>query len=182
MTEFTFHTIESAPEVSNKLLTGVKKQLGFVPNLYSGMAEAPALLEGYLTLSGIFDKSDLSATERQIILLANNRLNGCNYCMAAHTTIAQGANVPDEIIEGLRNGTPLANEKLQALRHFAERVNKTRGWVEQAELDALFAAGYSKQTVLEVILGTGMKVLSNYFNHMAQTPVDQAFESNAWSA
>ena len=67
---------------------------GFEANLLGNMAEAPALLEGYMTLSGIFDKTNLSETERQIILMTNNRLNGCAYCMAAHTTISQGAGVP----------------------------------------------------------------------------------------
>ena len=91
------------------------------------MAEAPALLEGYQTLAGIFDKSDLNATERQVVLMTNNVLNGCSYCMAAHTTIAKGQKVPDDVITALRDGTPIADTKLEALRQFAAKVNETRG-------------------------------------------------------
>lgn len=181
MTEFNFYNEENAPEASKPLLANAKKGFGFVPNLLAGMAEAPATLEGYMTLSGIFGKTDLSETERQIILMTNNRLNGCTYCMAAHTTISQGAKVPEEVITALRDGTEIPDSKLEALHQFTARVVETRGWVDQADLDAFFAAGYSKQTVLEVILGTSLKVMSNYVNHIADTPVDPVFQANRWT-
>ena len=181
MTSFTFHTKETAPEASKPLVAAAKSTFGFFPNLFAGMAEAPALLEGYMTLAGIFNKTDLNETERQIILMTNNRLNGCTYCMAAHTTIAQGAKVPADVIAALRTGSPIADPKLEALRQFTIAVNENRGWVDQDALDALFAVGYTKQTVLEVILGTSLKVMSNYTNHIAKTPVDTAFQANAWS-
>ena len=83
MTTFNTLTIESAPAESKPFLQGAKDAFSFVPNLLGNMAVSPALLEGYMTLAGIFDKSNLSETERQIILMTNNRLNGCTYCMAA---------------------------------------------------------------------------------------------------
>ncbi len=180
MTDFSIHSSETAPE-AKALLDDAKKAYGFVPNLLGVMAEAPALLEGYMTLAGIFDKSDLTATERQIVLLVNNRLNGCDYCMAAHTSISQAQGVPKDVIRALRDGTSIQDPKLEALRVFAVRVNESRGWPEARDIDALIAAGYSRRTVLEVVLGTGLKVLSNYTNHIAATPVDKAFSPNAWS-
>ena len=182
MTNFTFHTEETAPAESLPVLTGIKQAYGFIPNLMAGMATSPALAEGYTTLAGIFNKTNLTETERQIILMTNNRLNGCTYCMAAHTTISQGAGIDAGVIDALRKGVALADNKLEALRVFAERVNETRGWVEQKDLDALFAQGYTQQTVLEVIVGTSLKVMSNYTNHIAKTPLDQAFTANAWEA
>ncbi|MBL4851610.1 MAG: carboxymuconolactone decarboxylase family protein [Gammaproteobacteria bacterium] len=182
MTEFIFHDQESAPKNSKPLLAGALQSYGFLPNLYAGQAEAPALLEGYLSLAGIFNKTDLSETERQIIMMTNNRLNGCEYCMAAHTTIALGAKIADDVIEALRTNTAIADPKLEALRQFSERINKTRGWIDQNDLDALFSAGYSRKTALEVIVGTALKVMSTYTNHIINTPLDDAFTSNAWSA
>ena len=132
------HTIETAPEDAKPLLQGAKDAYSFVPNLLGTMASAPALLEGYMTLAGIFDKTDLSETERQIILMTNNRLNGCTYCMAAHTTISQMAKVPADVIEALRNNTPIADPKLEALRTFTAIVNQKRGWPEATKLE-LFA-------------------------------------------
>lgn len=182
MSDFPLHTIETAPDKSKAILEGTQKNIGFVPNLLAKMAEAPALLEGYTKLSGIFDKSDLSATERQIILMTNNRLNGCTYCMAAHTTISQSQKVPDDVIDALRNGTAIADPKLEALRRFTEIIVQSRGWPSDQDVNDVLAAGYTRQTILEVILGTSLKVMSNYINHIAETPVDGAFAANRWTA
>lgn len=181
MTRFTTHTIDSAPEDSKPFLRAAKNAYSFLPNLLGNMAASPALLEGYTTLAGIFDKTDLSEAERQIILMTNNRLNGCTYCMAAHTTISQMAKVPQDVIDALRGNTPIADPKLEALRTFAAIVNETRGWPEDAEIEAFLAAGYTRQAVLEVILGTSLKVMSNYTNHIAQTRLDDAFVPNTWT-
>jgi AhpD family alkylhydroperoxidase len=182
MSRFPTHSIETAPPTAKPLLEAAKQAYSFVPNLLATMAESPALLEGYMTLSGIFNKTKMSETERQIILMTNNRLNGCVYCMAAHTTISQGANVANDVIEALRTGSPLQDKKLEALRVFTAAINETRGWPSANNVEDFLAAGYTEQTVLEVILGTSLKVMSNYCNHVAQTPVDTAFAANAWVA
>jgi len=183
MSKFSVHTIESAPENSKPMLEASQKVYGMVPNLHGVMAEAPALLEAYQTLSKLFsEKTSLDATEQQIIAMTNNRLNGCTYCMAAHTSIMQMAKVPEDVIASLRENTPIADPKLEALRIFAEKINLTRGRPEDSAIEALLAAGYTKQTVFEVIVGTAYKVLSNYTNHIAETPLDKAFAKNEWSA
>jgi AhpD family alkylhydroperoxidase len=182
MTDFRTYDASTAPASSKPLLEKAKAAYGFVPNLLGTMAEAPAILEGYMTLSGIFDKTDFSETERQIILMTNNRLNGCEYCMAAHTSISQMAKVPAEIIEALRTNSPIADAKLEALRTFAGVINQSRGWPSDAEIEAFLAAGYTRQHILEVILGASLKVMSNYTNHIAQTDIDDAFAPNTWSA
>ncbi|SDY83966.1 alkylhydroperoxidase AhpD family core domain-containing protein [Jannaschia faecimaris] len=180
--DFKTHTMESAPADAKPILQGALKGYGFVPNLYATMAEAPAILEGYTTLAGIFGKADLSETERQIILMTNNRLNGCKYCMAAHTMLSQMGGVSEDVIEALRNDTPIADQKLEALRQFSTVIHESRGWPTDAQIEAFLAAGYTRQTILEVILGTALKTLSNYTNHLAETDLDEPFSPNAWVA
>ncbi len=182
MTNFTIHTHDTAPEGSRETLQGVQQAYGFLPNLMATFAESPATVEAYAVLSGIFEKSGFTPTEQQIVLMTNNRLNNCTYCMAAHTTISKMQNVPEDVIKALRTGAPLADPRLEALRTFAAKVNQNRGFVDEADLEAFLAVGYTKANILEVIVGTGLKVLSNYTNHIANTPVDNAFRANAWSA
>ncbi len=182
MADFTVHSMETAGD-SQPLLEKSRQTYGFVPNLHAVMAESPAVLEAYRSVAEIFDtKTNLSHTERQIIAMTNNRLNGCTYCMAAHTSIMQSLKVPADVIESLRTGSSIDDPKLEALRVFAEQVNLKRGWVEESDVDALLAAGYTKQTVLDVVVGTAFKVLSNYTNHVAQTPLDKPFAKNEWTA
>ena len=100
--------------------------------------------------------------------------------MAAHTAVAKLSGVDDDVIEALRAGISLADPKLEALRKFAEIINQSRGWASAEQVDALIDAGYSKQTVLEVIAGTALKVLSKYTTHIVNPPLDSAFEPMAW--
>ena len=178
---FNIHTIESAPQASKPILEAAKRKMGFVPNLMATMSESPVMVESYMTLMGLFDKSRLSETERQIILMTNNRLNGCTYCMAAHTAVSKMAKVDDDIIEALRSGSPIQDPKLEALRQFAIIINESRGWATEEQVKTFLAAGYTKETVLEVIVGTSLKVLSNYSTHLVEPDLDNAFVPLAWN-
>lgn len=179
MTTFQVHTSESNPD-SKSVLDNAQSAFGFVPNLIGVMAESPQVAEAYLTLMNLYSQTDLTDTEREVISMTNNRLNGCEYCMAAHSTVAHMKKLPGDVIASLRDGKPISDMKLEALRVFALQVNVSRGNPTAPEVEALLDAGYSNRTVLEVILGTCMKVLSNYTNHIAETPLDDAFAGNAW--
>ncbi|WP_374764292.1 carboxymuconolactone decarboxylase family protein [Yunchengibacter salinarum] len=179
--DFKLHTKDTAPAGAKDILEGAEKKYGFVPNLLATMAEAPAVVEAYATLGGIFDKTSFSPTERQVVLLTVSRENVCTYCMAAHTVIAGMQDVPDDVVDALRNDTPIQDEKLEALRRYTRAVVESRGNPSDADVKAFFDAGYGNQQVLEVNLGVTFKTLSNYTNHVAHTPVDSAFKSAEWS-
>lgn len=178
---YNIHTETTAPESARPILTQVKGKFGFVPNLLGTMADAPALLKSYLTLADIFDSTSFSPTERQIVLLATSRANGCAYCMAAHTAIAGMQKVPDDVIKALRDDTPVNDPKLEALRIFAQEIAENRGYPSEKSLKGFLSVGYTKSQVLEVVLGVGLKTLSNYTNHIANIPLDKAFSPAAWS-
>ncbi len=175
------HTVATAPTAAQPLLEGAQKSLGFIPNLFAALADSPAALEAYLKLSDLLGQSDLDATEQQIVAIAASRENNCTYCVAAHTTIAQMGNLDPATITALRDGTPLPEQKHEALRTFTISVLHQRGNVTPDELEAFLAAGYSQKHVLSVILGVSMKTLSNYSNHLLNPPLDAAFQPNSWT-
>ncbi|GAB4191375.1 MAG: carboxymuconolactone decarboxylase family protein [Phycisphaeraceae bacterium] len=174
------HTIENASKEARGMLEQANNRYGFVPNLLGVMANAPALLEAYMTLSGLFDKTSLSPTERQVVLLSVSATNECGYCVAAHTAIAQMQGVDSDVVDAIRCGKPIEDEKLESLRRFAEDVVTSRGWPGEGTKKAFHDAGYTEAHGLEVILGVGMKTLSNYTNHQAETELDDAFVKTAW--
>lgn len=181
MTQFNIHSIQSAPAAAQPLLEGSLQKYGFVPNLHGGLAEAPATLHAYIDLTALFDKTSLNPVERQVVLLAASAENHCNYCVAAHSMIAKRMVKADAaIVDALRKLEPLPNPKLEALASFTRAVVKQRGEVAGKALDEFLAAGYNQAQVLEVVLGVAMKTLSNYTNHLIGTPLDAAFESEAW--
>lgn len=184
MTHFTSHTIETAPEASKAKLETVKAAWGFVPQLHGVLAESPITLEAYDTLFGLVAKSTLTPAEQQVAYLTINVFHGCEYCTAGHTYLARQAKLDEAAIQALRNGTPIADPRLQALRSFAEAVVRERGYVGDAVVDAFIAAGFTKENVLEVVTVAATKTISNYVNHIAHTP-KEAFMSDpalAWTA
>ncbi len=140
-----------------------------------------ALLKAYTTVSSLFDESSLSATERQIVLLATSVENGCPYCVAAHSAISAMQRVPADIVAALREGSPIRDPQLEALRRFTTTMVESRGWPSERETRSFMEAGYGRRQVLEVVLGIGLKTLSNYTNHVASTPLDTAFTAMEWA-
>ena len=181
MSQFNVHSKESAPAESAELLATAEKGYGFIPNLLGVMAESPATIKAYMTIGKIFDESSFSATERQVLILAASRFNECDYCVAAHSVVAGMQKVPADVIAAIRNDHPIDDEKLEALRSFTTAVVEKRGWVSDDDIAAFQAAGYNKAQILEVIVGLSFKTLSNYVNHIAKTPLDDAFAAQAWT-
>jgi alkylhydroperoxidase family enzyme len=84
--------------------------------------------------------------------------------------------VSEQIDNALREKADLPSSKLNALRSFTLAVIRNRGKVEK-EISDFIQAGYNNQHALEVILFVSQKVMSNYINHFANTPVDEAFKA-----
>lgn len=181
MLDYKPHTTESAPAASKPTLEAIKSKIGFVPNLMANMAESPVMVESYLTMMALFDKTSLSPTEREVVLMTNNRLNGCTYCMAAHSTVAKMSGVDEDVIRALRSGGPIDDPKLEALRNFAIIMHQTRGHPTEAQVITFLEAGYTKEAVLDVIVGTSLKVLSNYTTPIVEPALDDAFKPMTWS-
>lgn len=181
MTKFPVHDIESAPEASRPLLESSKKEYGMIPNLHGVMAESAAVLEAYRTLNELFtSKTSLSPEQQNVVWLTIAVENGCHYCVPAHTAIAKSMQVSAEVIDALRDGNRVPDGSLEALRVFTRKVVRERGGVSEQDVQEFMDAGHSRQQVLEVVLGVSQKVLSNYINAIARTPLDEPFQKYEW--
>ncbi|MDZ7807249.1 MAG: carboxymuconolactone decarboxylase family protein [Gracilimonas sp.] len=174
---FTIYNTENAPEDAKPLLKAAKDNFGFVPNLLGEFAEAPAVLEGYLKLNEIIGKSSFTPQEQQAAILAVSIVNECHYCSAIHSTILKNQlDTEDAVVNAIRNGDPVPDPKLNALVSYTRKVVEKRGHVSDADIQQFLDAGYTKQNVLEVNLIAALKTISNYTNHIADTPLDEAFQ------
>jgi AhpD family alkylhydroperoxidase len=145
------------------------------------MAQAPALLAAYSAGWDLFDTSSLSPVERQVVYQASNFENACAYCVPWHSLLAERAGLEDTDVQALRDGAPLTDARLEALRVFARQLLLQRGKVSRSDLEAFFAAGYTPQQALEVVLGLAVKTMSNFTNSIAGTPLDEPVRSRAWN-
>lgn len=181
MANFTLHTPETAPEGARDFIAGVEKKMGFVPSLYAVFAENPAVLDAYTQLSDQLAKTGLTPLEQQIVTITASVENECHFCVAAHTTISEAQGLDLTVIDAVREDRPIADPKLEALRVFTKKVVIDRGFVSDTDVDAFLVSGYDRAAVLAVILGVAMKVITNYTNHVAETPVNEAFQKHAWT-
>jgi len=181
MSDFDVYDSQSAPKGSREILEAVHKKYGFVPNLFGVLAESPAALEAYSSIGSAFEKGSLSPVEQQVVLLTTSFENGCTYCMAAHSAVAKMVGAKGDVLSALRDGTPMPDARLEALRKFARQVVEQRGWVSEGDIESFLDAGFEKRQILEVLTGVTMKTLSNYTNHITHTPLDEAFQGAAWT-
>src|SRR5262249_7781589 len=163
---FTLHEIATAPAASAEFLNDVQKAFGFIPNLQRVMAESPAALEAHAMLWDIAEKTSFSPVERNILFLSINYENECAYCMPGHTNLSRMAKVSEDIITAVREGRPIADAKLEALRHFAAVVTRNRGVVSPAEVAAFKKAGYDNRAILDLLVLAATKLIANYTNHL----------------
>ncbi len=181
MSDFPIHSETDHPEHAAEIIGAVKAKYGFVPNLLGALSESPAAAQAYLSLGEALRNSSFTPEERHVVWFTINAIHECHYCMAAHTGIAKGEKISEDVIETARAGTDYADAKLQALKVFTTKMVLERGWVEQTDIDAFLEAGYTRRSVLDVILAISHKVLSNYTNHVVETPVDPQFAAFEWA-
>lgn len=181
MAKFKVHTPETAPDGSREFITGVNKKMGFVPSLYAVMAENPATLNGYLAVAEAVGKSGLTGLEQQIVLITASVVNECHFCVAAHSAMSEAEGLDMAIVSAIREDRPIDDPRLEALRVFTKKTVMDRGFVSDCDVDTFIKAGWTQSSVLAVILGIALKTISNYTNHVAETPLNDAFQNHAWS-
>jgi uncharacterized peroxidase-related enzyme len=162
---------ENANDRARPLLDAVKSKLGLVPNMMRAMANNPAVLDGYVQFSGALNKGNLSPRLREQLSLAIAQANGCDYCLAAHSTIGKMVGLTAEQIRDSRMGGAV-DPRADVLIRFALEVLQTRGRVSDAALTTVRDAGLDDGTIAEVVAHVALDVFTNYFNNVAQTDVD----------
>jgi alkylhydroperoxidase family enzyme len=184
MTKFELYSVDTAPERSRAKLAEVTKAWGFTPKLHGMLAESPVTLKAYDQLFALVGESTLIPVEQQVAYQAINVFHECEYCTAGHTFLSRNVGVPEDAIQALRNETPIADPRLQALRVFAETVVRERGFAGDAAIDAFIGAGFTRANVLEIVTIIATKTISNYTNHLTKTPKEDfmADPSLGWVA
>ena len=154
------------------LLDAVAQQIGSVPNLFRLVATSPQALEGYLGLSGALAKGSLPAPTRERIALAVAQVNGCDYCLSAHTFMGKNlAKLDDAEIAANRRGAS-NDAKADAAVRFAAKVAQARGQITDGDFQAVRNAGYTDAQIVEIVQHVALNVWTNYFNNVFQTEID----------
>ncbi|MFT5112563.1 MAG: putative peroxidase-related enzyme [Parasphingorhabdus sp.] len=176
-------TTDSAQPEAKELLEATQKKMGFVPNMYNAMAISPGLLKTYMDGYAAFrSKSGFNPAEQEVVFLSISHVNGCEYCMAAHSFLADAVSaVPGEVTKAIRADASVDEVKLGALSTFTKIMVSKRGLPGQADVEAFLSSGYTENHILEIILAISVKTISNYTNHLFHTELDNKFTTHKWN-
>lgn len=177
---FTRHTAETAPASAQARVKSAEEGFGFLPTPVSLMAESPELLEGFLTLNGIFNKCSLESVEREVVIMTVATRVRCHYCVAMHSAMLTKNGTDPDLIEDLREQRPLSDDRLEVLRTFTLDVMDTHGNVSDESMRRFLDAGFTRRAALDVVLGLGAYTLSTTANRMTEAPLDPPFEGFEW--
>jgi len=156
---------------AEKLLSATEKKIGRIPNMFRPLAQSPAALEGYLTLSGILSGGELPGELREQIALAVAGANECAYCASAHAAIARSLSIEEvELAENLegRSSDPRTAAAVSLARSIVER----RGAVDDAGLEQARTAGLSDGEIVEIVAHVALNVFTNYLNRLVDPEID----------
>ncbi len=170
MSTFNVPTRDEVSEKNQAIFDNLQKGLGFVPNLFATYAYSDTALENYLNFSNA--KTSLSTKEKEVVNLAVSQVNGCEYCLSAHTAISKMNGFTDDEILELRAGGASFDAKLNVLAELAKNITESRGNTDATILEKFFNQGYTKGNLIDVISLVGDKTISNYINNTTQIPVD----------
>jgi uncharacterized peroxidase-related enzyme len=166
-------SLESATGATADVYTQIKKAIGNVPNTYAVIgAHGPAALKVMLMADSVLARSTLSQQDQETIKLAVSAAVGCDYCEAAHSLLAKRAGLKPDVLAAIRAGQPTGDAKRDALVHLVRLLVLTRGTVDERELSAIKAAGYTDAQLVDISLALAVITFTNVFNRINDTQLD----------
>ena len=169
MKQFRVPTRDEVAATNQAIFDNLQKALGFVPNLYATIGYSENGLARYLAYQNA--KTTLSSREKEAVNLIVSQINGCIYCQSAHTVIGKMNGFTDEQLTEIRHGKSAEN-KLNTLVALAADITKNRGNANEENVDAFFAAGYTRENLVDLILQVSDKTAMNYLHNLTKVPVD----------
>lgn len=170
-------TIETAPAGSKTALENIQRGFGFVPNLMATFANSPEVLNGYLALADQWGRTHFSPIEREVVLLAVSLENECHYCGSAHATILKGMlKFPAENVEAIVHNQATGDAKVDALVEVTRDIVSSRGKPQPATIARFLEVGFTATQLTDLLLGVGLKTISNYFDHIVGVELDPVFQ------
>ncbi len=165
--------VESATGATAEIYAAIKKAAGGIPNTFATIgAHGPEALKAVWAADGVLAASSLSKQDQETIKLIVSEVAGCDYCVAAHTLLGKMTGLKADVLKQVRTGQPTGDAKRDALAHFVRNLAQTSGTISQAEFDAIKAAGYTDQQLVEISLAIALTVFTNVFNRVNDTAID----------
>lgn len=175
-------TTTTANPKANDILDSVKQKYGFVPNLIQEMSVSVPTAQVYLNGQEILANGALTAKEQQAVQLTVSSVNRCHYCQAAHRFLSGLTGISSDDVQAIQSGEIPAESEVAPVVEITRLLMEKRGWLSPDEVQQAERKGIARTKLYEIITYIGLKTITNYINHIAQTPVDAQFGGNGSQA
>ncbi|MEZ0051984.1 putative peroxidase-related enzyme [Mycobacterium sp. MAA66] len=172
MSNFAPVELQDATGKAAELLAQVKKSLGATPNMTKVMANSPALLTSYLALSGAVAGGSLAPAVRERLAIATAQLNGCEYCLSAHTFLASSVAKLDASEVDRARRSESGDAHVAAVLQLSNTIAENAGDVDEADIQAARDAGVTDEEIGEIVANLALNVMTNYFNVLTRVEND----------
>jgi len=169
--------MDSVPVDGKELVAGMAGVFGFVPNLGYALGAEPAVLDVYIKMLQALSHTVLEPIAQQVALGAASHVNGADYAVAVHATLASRLGASKEIVNTIRNGGSFSDPKLEAVRRFTAAIASKRTQISDSDVKALVAAGYDRRAAVALALAAGAKTLVNAVAHLSRPSIDEGFQA-----
>jgi len=173
MQRITPVTDETVPKESREPLERIQARLRGRLNIHRTMAASPVVIAAYDALGGVIrERGTFDSATREAIALSVAEINGCEYCLAAHTGLGRRAGLSPDTMRAIRRGDPSGDSRRDAMTAVAREAALDSGSVTESTWTAALAADWSADELTEAFVHIIANVFTNYFNHYAHTQLD----------
>ncbi|WP_302174531.1 peroxidase-related enzyme [uncultured Hydrogenophaga sp.] len=170
MSRYPAPDINDLPEDIKARVLEVQEKAGFVPNVFLALARRPAEWRAFfayhdalMTPETVGRTSGLTKGEREMIVTATSAANQCLYCVVAHGAILRIYEkkplVADQVAINHRKAD--ISPRQRAMLDFAMKVCQQSHAIEDADIDALHAHGFTDEDAWDIAAITAFFGLSN---------------------
>ncbi|WP_374673104.1 carboxymuconolactone decarboxylase family protein [Ideonella sp.] len=171
MSRLTLIDPANATGERRQLLDAIHGAFGATPAMFRTVAHSPAALRAMWSAFGALGGGTLGARLGEQIAVRVADLNGCAYCLAAHTALGRKAGASAEEMAAAQAGES-ADPRTQAALRFAGALVERRGHVHAQEVQALRDAGFDEEATVEILAHVALNLFTNYVNVAFDVPVD----------
>ncbi len=157
---------------TRKLFRKVEEGLGLVPNMFKCMGNSGVALDGFLGFNASLNAGKLGPKNAKMVILATSELNGCEYCVSAHTQMAKDAGLlTDEECLSARRCVGI-DEKSKAMLEFVRKVWETKGKVQDESLRLLREKEFEDAEIAEILGVMALSTYANYVSNVGEPELD----------
>ena len=168
ISRFPIPELKDMPDDIRERILAVQEKAGFIPNVFLVLAHRPDEFRAFFAYhDALMERpGNLTAAEREMIVVATSGANQCQYCVIAHGAIlrirAKNPLIADQVATNFRKAD--ITDRQRAMLDFAIKVSAAAHLVGESDFETLKAHGFTEDDIWDI---AGISAFFGLSNRMA---------------